>query len=336
MPDEYAIRRQVETKHSEQEKAEETPAQRRKAKRRAAEEANAKERAAAEQQKAQERAAAEQERAKERAKERAAAEQEKARVAVETNAPEVVGVVERELQSALQVGSLYWRTASNQLVYIGDILNNYRKLRRLLDTLAADELWPCILTHSMDARPFSAPLEVPPTLAAMLVAQLRTASTDELPFPSAPADAVQHAVAVAAEEKSLELLRFHPFFFWSRGKLVALPAENAEAGFVRGAKLDTDIRAPFSSHEPLDLNEEPPRARVAVETSPNLTVIYSHGYFASTTKQLGISTPACGTLAYGLYRFGLEIKGYHLFQESLVCVPEQLRVLLDPARVLED
>jgi hypothetical protein len=75
---------------------------------------------------------------------------------------------------------------------------------------------------------------------------------------------------------------------------------------------------------------EPPQARVAVETAkPNLTVIYTHGYFLSTMKQLGVSTPASGNLAYGLYRFGIEVKGFHIFQESLVSVPEQLRISID-------
>jgi hypothetical protein len=246
-------------------------------------------------------------------------EGEKARVAAETNALELLGVAERELQSALQLGHPYLRTASNQLVYIADILENYRKLRALLDTLAGGELWPCILTHSKDTRPLSAPLEISPTLAAMLVAQIREASTGELPFPSAPALDAQLAVG-----------GHQPYFLGPTQKLVGLPAENAEAGFVYGAKLDADIRAPFSPPAPLDQKEEPPRARVAVETRrPNLTVVFTHGYFDSSLEQFGISTPAVRSVAYGRYRFGIEVKGFHCFQESLVSVPEQLKVSLD-------
>src|SRR5262245_44571630 len=95
----------------------------------------------------------------------------------------------------------------------------------------------------------------------MLVAQLRKVSTGELPFPSAPAEPVQRD-AVGGELRLAQ-----PYFFGPTQRLVGLPAENAETGFVRGAKLDTDIRLPFSPPEPLDQGqEEPPRARVAVET----------------------------------------------------------------------
>jgi hypothetical protein len=263
--------------------------------------------------------------AEEAKRELEANKQEKLRVAAETNALEL-DQGERELQSALQLDKTYLRIPSGQQVYIRDILDNYRKLRRALDALAVGELWPCLLTQSEGSPRFSAPLDVPPALAAMLVAELRTASTEELPFPSAPADPLQFAVNGKVEEK---LKRAQPFFIRAAAKLLGLPAKNAEAGFIRGAKLDTDLRVPFSPPQPPDQEHEPPRARLAVSTAkPNLTVVYTHGYFSSV-YQLGVSTPASGSVAYGWYRFGIEVKGFHFFQESLVSVPDQLKVSLD-------
>jgi hypothetical protein len=113
-------------------------------------------------------------------------------------------------------------------------------------------------------------------------------------------------------------------------KLIGLPAYNAEGGFLRGAKLDVDARRPFSPPEPPDHQQEPPRARVAVETAkPNLTVVYTNGHLPGTLKQFGVSTPASASVAYGLCCFGIEVDGFPFFQESLVSVPDQLRVSLD-------
>jgi hypothetical protein len=271
----------------------------------------------------------EQARLKAKKEARLRAEQEEARVAAVTNAPALLSAEERKLRSAMRLDKPYLRTASNQSVYIADIIRNYRKLRRLLHTLTRKELWPCVPTRTTDGQLFSAPLDVPPTLAAMLVAELRKVSTDEMPFPSAHAGSVQQTVA-AQLGKRTKLATAQPYFVGPDEELVGLPAENAEVGFIRGAKLDTDIRVPFSGRKPHNASEEPPRARVAVETEkPNLTVIYTHGYFASTLTQLGVSTPASGSVAYGLYRFGIETKGRQLFQDSLVSVPHQLTVFLD-------
>jgi hypothetical protein len=263
-----------------------------------------------------------------------AAREQEVRVLAETNAPELLRQAELELYSALEaalkypshLADPYLRIAEKQPVYIKDIIENYRRLRDLLDTLAAQELWPCILTQSRP--PFAAPLDVPPDLAAILVDHIRLASTGELPFPSAAANLVQFAALEKADDLGLSHLQ--PLFYGDGHKFVGLPTENAEAGFVRGAKLDTDLRVPFSPPEPPDQVQEPPRARVAVETEkPNLTVVWTHGYFTSRLGQLGVSTPATGNLAYGLYRFGLEHMGRHWFQESLVSVPDQLRVSLE-------
>jgi hypothetical protein len=214
--------------------------------------------------------------------------------------------------------------AKGAAISIGDVLENYRMLRNGLDHLTLGELWPCIVTQFKDRLPFSAPLDVPPSLAAMLVAQLRSMSIGDDLFPSAPAPRVQSAVAEALPR---EVARTQPYFFGASQKLVGLPKDNAEAGFVRGAKLDIDVRMSFSGCGPPELAQE---ARVAVETAkPNISVVYTHGYFLSTLKQLGVSTPAIGSLGYGLYRFGIEVDGFHLFQESLVSIPDQLKIWLD-------
>jgi hypothetical protein len=177
----------------------------------------------------------------------------------------------------------------------------------------------------------------------MLIAELWKVSSHDSPFPSASAAPVQEAVVERVRSDEVWSL---PYFAGTTERLVGLPAVNAEAGFLRGAKLDTDVRAPFSRREaprddefppppadnpppPAD-DDEPPRARVAVETAkPNLTVVFTNGYFASTRKQLGVSTPAIASIAYGLYRFGIEIQRFQWFQESLVSVPDQLRISLD-------
>jgi hypothetical protein len=251
-----------------------------------------------------------------------AKEREREFIAAQTNAPELLGQLERDLQTALLSGQPYLRVGNSPPVFISDILVNYRRLQSALATLAVGELWPCALTQRSDGSPFSAPLDVPPRLATMLIDQLRGMSTGELPFPCAPAGLIQRTDIG-------ELSRAQPYLYGEAQKLVGLPAFNAEAGFVRGAKLDIDARAPFSPPEPPDQGQEPPHARVAVETvRPNLTVIYTNGYFISTLKQLGVSTPASSNVAYGLYRFGLELEGLHIFQESLVSVPEQVRVSL--------
>jgi hypothetical protein len=162
----------------------------------------------------------------------------------------------------------------------------------------------------------------------MLVAQLRAVSTGDLPFPSAPALAVQSEVA---ERAPLEkFLHAQPYLVGATQKLIGLPAENAVAGFLRGAKLVTAIRKLFLHREPPNQGREPLQARVEVETAkPNLTVIYTNGYYIGTLKQLGVSTPASANVAYGLYRFGIEVNGFPFFQESLVSVPDQLRISLD-------
>jgi hypothetical protein len=246
----------------------------------------------------------------------------------QTNAPELLGHLERHLQAALFDGQQYLRVASRPPIYINDILANYQRLQSALATLAVGELWPCAVTQQTDGLPFSAPLDVPPSLAAMLIDQLRAVSTGELPFPSAQALPVQ--IAVSEKAGLGELTRVQPYLFGEGQKLVGLPSSDAEAGFVRGAKLDIDARAPFSPPEPPDPGQEPPHARVAVETAkPNLTVVYTNGYFISTLKQLGVSTPASANIPYGLYRFGLEVEaGLHFFQESLVSIPDQVRVWL--------
>jgi hypothetical protein len=247
-------------------------------------------------------------------------------IAAETNAPELLGQMERDLQTALHEGQPYLRTADSPPVCISDVVENYTRLRKLLDTLTMSELWPCVVTQWKDALPFSAPLDVPPALAAMLIAQLRTVSAGDVPFPSAPAAPTQSAVAEASLK---ELALTQPYLVGATQRLIGLPKDRAEAGFIRGAKLDADARLPFSPVEPLDQRQEPPQARVSVETAmPNLTVVYTHGYFLSTLKQLGVSTPASASVAYGLYRFGIEVKGFHVFQESLVSVPDQLRISL--------
>jgi hypothetical protein len=246
--------------------------------------------------------------------------------AAETNAPELLGQAERNLQTALHEGQSWLPALNASPICINDILENYRRLRNALDTLTSGQLWPCAVTSCKGASPFSAPLDIPPSLAAMLVAQLRAASTGELPFPSAPAPSVQSAIAEAAPELALD----QPYLVGATQKLVALPADNAEAGFLRGAKLDTNVRMRLSTAGLPDQSQDPPQALVAVETAmPNLTVVYTHGYFLSTLKQLGVSTPATGCLAYGFYRFGIEVKGFHVFQASLVSIPDQLRVSLN-------
>jgi hypothetical protein len=249
-------------------------------------------------------------------------------VAAEINAPEHLKRSERDLQAALHGGQPYFRGANNRPICISDIVENYRRLRRALGTLTVGGLWPCILTRWKGSLPFSAPLDVPPLLAEMLVTQLRAVSMGDLPFPSALALSVQSTVADKAPSE--ELLHAMPCFIGATEKLIGLPAENAEAGFIRGAKLDADAREPFSPPAPPEPEHEPPRARVAVDTAkPNLTVIYTNGYFNSSLRQLGLSTPASASIAYGLYRFGIETKGLHFFQDSLVSVPDQLRISLD-------
>jgi len=241
------------------------------------------------------------------------------------NAPESLEFTERNLQLALHSGNRYFFNTESHPIYIEDILEDYGRLRTSLDTLTMGELWPCVLTEPEHSSIFSVPLDVPPPLAAVLVSELRKQATDQHPFPSAPAEAVQ----IAAAKRADEFAKSQPYLTPTH-LLIALPAENAEAGFVHGANVDVNVRAPFSPlFKPPD-NEEPPMARVAVRTKkPNLTVVYTHGRFMSTLTQLGVSTPAAGNLAYGFYCFGIEVNGFSWFQKSLVIVPNQLDVLLE-------
>jgi hypothetical protein len=244
--------------------------------------------------------------------------------AAETNALELLGRSEHDLQAALHEDRRYLHNPKGAPISIKDILENYCRLRNAIDRTTLGELWPCLVTQRRNGAPFSAPLDISPSVAAALVAEIRSASPSGAPFPFAPAPLVQSAAAKALPEAA----RAQPYFFGASQNLVGLPKENVEAGFVRGAQLDVDVRM-SSPMQPLT-GQETAGAQVAVETpKPNITVVYTHGYFLSTLKQLGISTPALGHLAYGLYRFGIEVDGYHLFQESLVSIPDQLRVRLD-------
>lgn len=250
------------------------------------------------------------------------------RVSNIVNDPQILDAYDHALLETLVDHKPYAHFAdSGSPVYVADISSNFKRLELELDSLIEDDLWPCIITHIDPRNSFSAPLDVSATLAASLVAHLRRSSTRQLPFPSVRADVIQYAVA---RENRAEA-HLQPYFFGDQS-LIGLPAKRAALGFVRGAKFDAILRRPFSPPTPLDEAEDPPRARIAVETrKPNLTVVYTNGYFASSLMQLGPSTPASGNVAFGLYRFGIEWENAHIFQDSIVSVPDQLRIYLDLA-----
>lgn len=70
-------------------------------------------------------------------------------------------------------------------------------------------------------------------------------------------------------------------------------------------------------------NSEPPPGPFEVTTdSPGIEILYSKGYFVSTTQGFGFSTPARKELRWGQYLFGTCVGGSTTFSDTLWTVPE--------------